>query len=148
MSGGAARRHRRLRAKVWFRKQRYAIRQNPHADRTYRVAVAVVGALMIAAGAVLVPLPTPGFGWILIFLGLGVLSTEFAWAKRITHWLHRVLDWARAWWGRRSAAQRSGLIGGLAVGVAAVLWLSGSVGTAAAWVGLEHSWLDGPLRHR
>ncbi len=50
----------------------------------YRLGVAVVGTLLILAGLVMIPLPIPGPGWGSFFLGLGVLSTEFAWAHRVT----------------------------------------------------------------
>ena len=53
----------RLRLKVWHRKQRYAIRQQPAMNSAYRVAVGVVGGLMVLAGMVMIPLPIPGPGW-------------------------------------------------------------------------------------
>jgi uncharacterized protein (TIGR02611 family) len=81
----------RLRLKVWHRKQRYAIRQQPAMNSAYRVAVGIVGGLMVLAGMVMIPLPIPGPGWVTFFLGLGVLSTEFAWAHRITTFMQTVL---------------------------------------------------------
>lgn len=45
-----------------------------------KVTVAVVGAALIVAGAVLLVLPGPGIA--LIVLGVAVLATEFAWAHR------------------------------------------------------------------
>ncbi|WP_161896026.1 PGPGW domain-containing protein [Gordonia spumicola] len=77
----------RLRIKIWHRKQRYAIRRHPVLDRMYRVGVAVVGTVLILAGLVMIPLPIPGPGWGSFFLGLGVLSTEFAWAHRVTSFI-------------------------------------------------------------
>ncbi|MFT4086238.1 MAG: TIGR02611 family protein [Gordonia sp. (in: high G+C Gram-positive bacteria)] len=85
----------RLQLKIWHRKKRYAIRQNPLLDRTYRIAVGVVGTLMVLAGLVMIPLPIPGPGWVTFFLGLGVLSTEFEWAHRVTSFMRRQLHNAR-----------------------------------------------------
>lgn len=48
----------------------------------YRVAVAVVGSLVILAGIAMLALPGPG--WLTIFLGLGILGTEFKAAHRLT----------------------------------------------------------------
>ena len=45
-----------------------------------RVAVAVVGGALVLAGIAMIVLPGPGP--LVIFLGLGVLATEFAWAHR------------------------------------------------------------------
>lgn len=45
-----------------------------------RIAVTVVGALLIILGVIMII--TPGPGWLTIFAGLGVLSTEYTWARR------------------------------------------------------------------
>lgn len=45
-----------------------------------RVAVSIVGFVLLAAGLVMLIAPGPGF--LLIILGLGVLGTEYAWARR------------------------------------------------------------------
>jgi uncharacterized protein (TIGR02611 family) len=81
----------RLRIKIWHRKQRYAIRRHRSLDRMYRAGVAVVGTLLIMAGLVMIPLPIPGPGWGSFFLGLGVLSTEFEWAHRVTSFIIKYL---------------------------------------------------------
>lgn len=143
------RRHQRwLRLKIRLRQERFKIRQNAHWNRAYRAGVGAVGTLMILCGAVMVPLPTPGFGWILIFLGLGLMSTEFAWAKTLTHWVRRGYDMVRHWFARRSTAERVSMISALVVLVIGVMWLSGMMGTAASWAGVEHSWWSGPIRGR
>ncbi len=46
-----------------------------------RLLAAAAGFILLAAGAVM--LITPGPGWIPIFLGLSVLSVEFVWARRL-----------------------------------------------------------------
>jgi uncharacterized protein (TIGR02611 family) len=45
-----------------------------------RVLVGVVGGLVTLLGVV--ALIAPGPGWLIIFTGLGILATEFAWAAR------------------------------------------------------------------
>lgn len=70
----------------------------------YRVLIAVLGGLVIAIGLVLVPLPGPG--WLVVFGGLAILSTEFAWARRVARWLKRQLAAFWAWWKARRAARR------------------------------------------
>ncbi len=49
------------------------------AGQAWRVAVFVVGITLLALGVVLVPLPGPGM--LVVVLGLGILSVEFAWAR-------------------------------------------------------------------
>ena len=45
-----------------------------------RVLVGIVGGLITVLGVV--ALIAPGPGWLIIFAGLGILGTEFAWAAR------------------------------------------------------------------
>lgn len=56
--------------------------------QTRRILIALLGGLLVVAGAVALPLPVIP-GWILIFAGLTVLSWEFYWARKL-------LEWARA----------------------------------------------------
>ena len=46
-----------------------------------RLAVAIVGFIVTLLGVVM--LVTPGLGWLMILLGLGVLGVEFVWARRL-----------------------------------------------------------------
>jgi len=64
--------------------------------RTYRVAkriaIGVVGGSIILAGVVLAVMPVLP-GWPAIFLGLGILSLEFAWARS---WLRKIKSKAQS----------------------------------------------------
>jgi len=59
-----------------------------HGPLTYRwarrIAVALVGGTVLAIGVALIVLPGPAF--VVIPLGLAILSAEFAWAR---HWLRK-----------------------------------------------------------
>ena len=136
----------RKRLSLWHRKKRYAIRQNKHLNRTYRVAVAVVGTLMVLAGVVMIPLPTPGFGWVMVFLGLGVLSTEFAWAHRLTHRVRLVYDAVAQWFHRQSMAAKVAMACAIVAIVLVGGWSVGLVGTTADWAHIHAAWLQGPLQ--
>jgi len=70
--------------RVWvrrFRAWRESIRQHPSANRMYRFGVGLVGGVICLGGLALVPLPGPG--WVIVFIGLAVLATEFTWAARL-----------------------------------------------------------------
>jgi uncharacterized protein (TIGR02611 family) len=47
----------------------------------WRIAITIVGVVVIIAGIILLPLPGPG--WVVIFAGLGLLATEYDWARRL-----------------------------------------------------------------
>jgi uncharacterized protein (TIGR02611 family) len=71
---------------------RSRVRAMPGGRLIWRLAVTLVGAVVIAIGIVLLPLPGPG--WLIIFAGLGILSTEYVWAQRLLGW---VRNRARRW---------------------------------------------------
>jgi uncharacterized protein (TIGR02611 family) len=76
---------------------RRRIRSNPHSHRVYRTVVGIVGAVVIVAGLVMVPFPGPG--WLVVFIGVGILASEFDWAKRLLDYGKEKLrawnDWMR-----------------------------------------------------
>lgn len=57
------------------------VRRRPVLRLTWQVAIFFVGVAILAAGAVM--LVTPGPGWAAIIVGFAVLATEFVWAQRI-----------------------------------------------------------------
>ena len=81
------------------------LKKNPALALAWRIGVGVLGTAIVLLGLVLVPFPGPG--WLIVFLGLGILATEFAWAERLldygrakfTAWLH--------WVGRQHLAVRA-----------------------------------------
>ncbi|MGH8884460.1 MAG: PGPGW domain-containing protein [Egibacteraceae bacterium] len=52
-----------------------------------RVAVAVVGGTITAAGVALLFIPGPGL--LVLLLGLAILATEFSWARQVRQWVQR-----------------------------------------------------------
>lgn len=84
-----------------LRRARAWVSRHPRVEVLYRVAVGVFGGVLTLGGLLLVPLPGPG--WLVVFLGLAVLGTEFHWARRIAAWLKRMLDRFWAWWRARRA---------------------------------------------
>jgi uncharacterized protein (TIGR02611 family) len=68
------------------------LRRHRSLDVAYRAVVAVLGAAIVITGIALIPLPGPG--WLIVFAGLAVLATEFAWAERL---LNYGRDKLRAW---------------------------------------------------
>lgn len=53
----------------------------------WRAGVLVLGLAVIVVGVILLPLPGPG--WLVIFAGVALWATEFAWAQRVLRWAKR-----------------------------------------------------------
>ncbi|WP_353810345.1 TIGR02611 family protein [Agromyces sp. SYSU T00194] len=87
-----------------LRRARAWIERHPRLRFAYRFAIGAIGALVVVAGVILMPLPGPGT--LVFFLGFAILGTEFAWAARIAAWVKRMVDAVLAWWrARRATAQ-------------------------------------------
>ena len=67
-----------------------------------KLIVAVIGATIVLIGIAMVVLPGPAF--IVIPLGLGILATEFAWARRAIRRARVMIAKAR---GRESGKERA-----------------------------------------
>jgi uncharacterized protein (TIGR02611 family) len=88
----------------WARAKRDGIRRRPGAYRIYRILVGVIGGAIVVGGLALVPLPGPG--WLIVFVGLALLATEFEWAARLERFARsQVTAWTR-WLGRQSILVR------------------------------------------
>jgi uncharacterized protein (TIGR02611 family) len=98
------------------------IRANPTGRMALKIAVGVLGTLVVALGVVLLPLPGPG--WAVIILGLAIWAVEFAWARNLLQFTRRqVRSWTQ-WTTRQSLPVRA-LIGVAGfVFIAAVVWAS------------------------
>lgn len=94
----------------------------------WRVAVALVGAMLVVGGIALVPLPGPG--WVIVFVGLGVLATEFTWAERLLHRVRSLVDAWTEWLRGRSMLVRSAVAAGcvicVCIALVALSWLLGT----------------------
>lgn len=70
----------------------------------HKLIVIVLGGVLGLAGIIM--LVTPGPGWLFIFLGLGVWSTEFEWAHRLNLRIKRAALRVWRWWTNLVAERR------------------------------------------
>jgi uncharacterized protein (TIGR02611 family) len=111
----------------WLRPARDWVRRRPAGAIVWKAFIAVVGAAIVVVGLLLIPLPGPG--WVIVFAGLAVWATEFAWAQRLLQFGRGLLrDWT-AWAKRQSPFVRALL------GLAGLLLLAG-----LAYLGWRFLW--------
>jgi uncharacterized protein (TIGR02611 family) len=70
-----------------------------------RIAVTVAGFAVLLAGVALLVLPGPG--WLLIFVGLAILATEYVWAERLLKSAKRKAEQAKDAVLRKKSAKGS-----------------------------------------
>jgi uncharacterized protein (TIGR02611 family) len=80
---------------VHLRMQAWA-RRRPATHAVWRALVLIVGIATVAVGFLLSLPGVPGPGIVVIFLGLVILSSEFAWAHRARQPLERFFAWSSA----------------------------------------------------
>jgi len=119
------------------------LRERRKADFVYRIVVGVVGLAVLAVGILAIPYPGPG--WAIVFIGLGILATEFDWARRLLAYAKERYDKAMDWFHDQHIAIQ--VLGGIftALIVAATLWLLGAVDWTAELVGIDWPWLNSPI---
>ncbi len=107
---------------------RGVLRRNRALDLTYRITVALVGVTIIVIGVILLPLPGPG--WLVIFAGLFVLSTEFEWAERLLEYARDKVQAWTAWVKEQSLLVRA------MIGLGCLLIVTGALWGYVAWKGI------------
>ena len=93
----------------------------------HRIAVVIIGILVVLAGIVMSGPGVPGPGILTIIAGLGFLALEFDWAER---WLERVIRW-----GDRAAerAERTTTKQRIAAGIATAAAVAAFAVAAYLW---------------
>jgi uncharacterized protein (TIGR02611 family) len=123
--------------------RRDRLRARPMADFAYRVAVGVVGFVVLGVGIAAIPYPGPG--WAIVFLGLAILASEFYWAHRTLAYTRRRYDHAMGWLRQqRWWVQALGALFTAAV-VVGTLWMLGALAWSSRLVGLYHPALSSPI---
>lgn len=105
----------------------------------YRSAVGALGLAVVIGGLLLVPLPGPG--WLIVFVGLGILSSEFEWAARLLRWGRAKLSAWTSWIAARGLPVQA-LFGLLGLAVVAGVMIG-----YLAWQGVP-TWLPDPVEDR
>ena len=92
--------------------------QRPSGARIWRVGIALAGLVVTIIGVLLLALPGPG--WLIIFAGLGIWATEFAWAKSLLKFVRHAVGKSTAWLARQPR-WLSLLVGGIGLVVLAAV---------------------------
>lgn len=110
---------------------------------TKKITIGIVGGVVLAIGIVCIPYPGPG--WLIVFAGLGILSTEFEWAQRILDYAKGKYD---AWqeWLKKQALWVKAVFWLLTCAVViTTIWLLNGYGLINDWLNLGQEWVRSPL---
>lgn len=108
-----------------------------------KVAIGVIGGLVVVIGLILVPYPGPG--WLVVFGGLAILGSEFEFASRLLDFARKKYDiwadWIKAqnWFVRIVAVTLTCAV------VLTTLWLMNAFGILISLAELDIPWLTSPI---
>lgn len=111
--------------------------------RVRRIAIAVAGGTVLLLGVVAIPYPGPG--WLIVFTGLAILATEFAWARRVLDFAKSKYDAWTAWVKRQHPMVRFAVLAATGLTVVVTLWLLNVFGLMASLLNMSADWLRSPF---
>lgn len=112
-------------------------------SHTKKVAIAIVGGVVLIVGVIAIPYPGPG--WLIVFAGLGILSTEFEWAQRLLHYARTKFDAWNDWIKRQNRLVQAAVTLLTALVVVVTIWLLNGYGLLNDWLHLHQDWVRSPL---
>lgn len=108
-----------------------------------RIVVTVVGGLVLLAGILMIPYPGPG--WLVVFAGLGILSSEFEWAKRVLDFVKAKYDSWQDWLSKQPIYMKLIFWVLTCIVVVVTIWLLNGYGLINTWLDLGLDWVESPL---
>ncbi len=108
-----------------------------------KVAIGIIGAIVLLIGIVLIPYPGPG--WLIVFAGLAILATEFEFAQGALDKARGIYDawtdWVKTqpYWVQLLTLMFTGLA------VVMTVWLVNGFGLINIFLNLGQDWLVSPF---
>jgi uncharacterized protein (TIGR02611 family) len=112
-------------------------------SRTKRALIGLVGWAVLLLGVVMIPYPGPG--WVVVFVGLSILATEFDWAKDAHDFAHGKYDEWQRWIKRQPMYIRAIFWVLTCLTVIITVWLVNGYGLMNSWLNLGWDWAQSPF---
>jgi len=108
-----------------------------------KVAVGIVGTIVLLVGIIAIPYPGPG--WLIVFAGLAILSTEFEWAGRLLEYGRDKYDGWVAWIKHQPKGVQFVVLLLTGLVVVTTIWLLNGFGILNNLFNLPFDWVRSPL---
>lgn len=110
--------------------------------RIKKIVIGIVGGVVFCVGIIAIPYPGPG--WLIVFIGLSILATEFTWAQRLHDYARGRYNAWQAWLVVQPRWVRVGFWVVTATIVVLTIWLLNGYGMINNWLHLGADWLRAP----
>lgn len=108
-----------------------------------KIGTAIVGGIVILVGILLIPYPGPG--WLIVFAGFAILSTEFTFAAKALAWLKERYNIWEQWVRRQPIIVSLAILGLTGLVVLVTLWLINAFGVIDTLFNLGQDWVYSPF---
>lgn len=108
-----------------------------------KLTIGIIGSIVLVIGIIAIPYPGPG--WLIVFAGLAILSTEFDWAQRLLDRARAKYDVWMEWVKRQPWPVRLGLFMMTTAVVILTIYLFNGYGYLNDFFKLDYNWLQSPL---
>lgn len=108
-----------------------------------RLLIGIIGTLVLIVGVIAIPYPGPG--WLIVFTGLAILATEFAWAGRVLQFAKGKYDAWESWLNKQKLWIKVAFWLLTAIIVVVTIWLLNGYGIINQLLGLNQDWVRSPL---
>ncbi|QQS22117.1 TIGR02611 family protein [Candidatus Saccharibacteria bacterium] len=112
-------------------------------NSTRKILIGFSGWAVLLVGVIMIPYPGPG--WVVVFIGLSILATEFEWASDAHNYVHTKYDAWQKWLVSQPFFIKALFWCLTALTVVVTVWLLNGYGLLASWAGLNLPWLNSPL---
>lgn len=103
----------------------------------------VAGSIVLVVGIIAIPYPGPG--WLIVFAGLGILSTEVEWARRLLEFAKGKYDAWTAWIKKQPLWLKGLFLLLTGAVVVTTIWLLNGFGIMNNLLDLNKDWLKSPI---
>lgn len=111
--------------------------------RGKKILVGIIGGIVLIVGIIAIPYPGPG--WLIVFFALGILATEFVWARRLLDYAKGKYDAWQAWLARQKFWLKATFWCLTAFVVIMTIWLLNGYGIIDDILHLHLPWVHSPL---
>jgi len=108
-----------------------------------KVGTAIGGGLVTLLGFILIPYPGPG--WLVVFAGLAILSTEFEFAAKWLKWLKSKYTVWQKWVKRQPKIVQVLILCFTGIIILLTIWLLNTFGLINNFFHLNQPWLHSPI---
>ncbi len=110
---------------------------------TKRIITAILGGLVVLIGIVLIPYPGPG--WLVVFAGFAILSTEFEFARKTLDCLKEKYEAWVNWLKKQHLSIQVFVLTFTGAVVVTTIWLLNAFGFINTFLNLDWDWLISPF---